>query len=210
MTPFVWSALGVLIVVSGFAILNGGRPERLAAMAAMAATIANYVSRHLAPVDDPLPMMIVDFLHFAVVLLLALRYRRAWLQPYAGLLLLPLTTGVAFGVDTGPGYFVYMTVMNIWGVAALLALAAGVALEAAPSRRSAAVAVAAWRCERGAWRGRTAMGWLVLAASICVAGVLLYWLGVAYRLWVGGVLLTAWAALSVYTQVAPLRPNVTA
>ena len=79
--------------------------------------------------DHPLILLVVDGSWLATSLILALRYRRAWLQPYTGLSLLIVMSDVALMLDEQLGFYAVVTVGNLFGLAQTLILAWGARAE---------------------------------------------------------------------------------
>lgn len=192
MTPLVW--IGVLTgsVVAVLTLAWGGRPERIMGVGGVAISLSAYFMRRVLLPDHPSIVLGVDCLWLATSLALAFRYRRAWLQPYAGLSLLILMSDFALILDDRLGFYAVVTVGNLFGLAQTLVLAWGARAEGRrrgepyPDRhRPAAIgATPLLSCSVAVWSAVALAVWLfggtarviamsVFASTLAIAGAVM-------------------------------------
>lgn len=131
--------LGLIFVLLavGYALWRGGRPERVCAVAMLAAWLASpYVVARNDWVDPQWALAAIDVSLFLVLLWHALRSDRYWPMWAAALLGLGVVMHVTMLVDPRIIPKAYLTANVIWSYLVVLALVAGTALEARRLRPS--------------------------------------------------------------------------
>lgn len=114
MTPFVWLTAALMIAGCAFAAVRGGPPERITGFAMLACSAVSLLLKGRLPVLDPVRTIAADGVLLGVVLALVLRYRRAWLQPFAGAVVLAIASSTAFALDARLGFYAFATVADTW------------------------------------------------------------------------------------------------
>jgi len=121
-------ALVLTLIVSGCAILAGGRAERFGGLILLtsyfAATYAQDLSHWVGPQYG---ILAVDLVVLSLFLAMALRTDRTWTLFAAGFHLLVVLTHAAMGLDTQVHALAYAIVLNLLSYLAYLALALGTA-----------------------------------------------------------------------------------
>jgi len=114
-----------MCLVSGYALWRGDEPERLAAIANVAAWLATLVAQARSSLDSEVSLLLVDAMFFAFLLWLALTRDRVWLLFAAAFQLLALVTDLATMADAAVGALAYLKSLAIWGYFFLAALGTG-------------------------------------------------------------------------------------
>jgi len=118
--------LTAMCLVSGYAFWRGGEPERLTAVANLAAWLGTLLAENRrTPFDPQLAMVWVDAGFLAFMLMLALSRDRIWLLFAAAFQLLALVTHLAIIADEGVRSVAYLRSLTIWGYLFLASLAVG-------------------------------------------------------------------------------------
>lgn len=136
----VWTTL--MLAISGFALLRGGGPERVFAVAnVLAAVLSAYLQDRAHWLDPQWGMLAVDVGFLALLLTLAIWTDRSWLLFAAAFQLLGVVTHLAIIADPGVRAGAYMRGLVIWSYLVLGSLVVGVWLHvregsaAGPARR---------------------------------------------------------------------------
>jgi hypothetical protein len=115
-----------MATASGYAIWRGGRPERLVAVANVAASIASMILPHAyGPYRTLWDIFAVDAAFFILLLWLAMTTDRIWLLFAAAFQLLPLGVHFAIQFDGSLRGWAYRSGMLVFNYALLTSLAAG-------------------------------------------------------------------------------------
>ena len=110
----------------GFALWRGGWPERLVAMASLAAWLATRLAYNYGDWIDPQwGILAVDVAFLGVLIYLALTTDRSWLLFAAAFQLLGVAIHVAITIDHAIRAVAYIQALIIWSYLVLLALAIG-------------------------------------------------------------------------------------
>ena len=120
----IWAV--VMFAVSAYALLRGGRTERIVALANIVAWIATITVQNRTNWLDPQwGMLTVDVAFLALLLALVVSTDRLWILPAAAFQLLAVVTHVAIMADEGVRAMAYLTALVLWSYLVLVTLAAG-------------------------------------------------------------------------------------
>ena len=119
----VWQT--ALLLTCGFALLRGGRPERVAAIACLAASLMQPWVLDRNWLDPQYGVLAVDVGLFATLIGLALTTNRTWLLFASAFQLLGVITHIAIMVDHGVAPLPYRRGLVIWSYLTLMALGVG-------------------------------------------------------------------------------------
>jgi hypothetical protein len=122
-----WIGICFALAICAAAAWRGGRAERGAAAAFIAAWFAAYVTKDHSWLGLQWRIFIIDVAFFVALAAIALRSRWYWPIFAAGFQLLSVVTHAASTVDHQLGAWAYMTANVIWTYLFLVALAVGVA-----------------------------------------------------------------------------------
>ncbi len=117
--------LVVMLLVCGWALWRGEKPERLAAAAMIAAWIGTSFVLDRRFKDIQWATLGVDVALLAVLIGLSLVYRRRWLLGATGFHLLGVATHGAMIIDPTVRATPYIVALGVWSAASVLCLAAG-------------------------------------------------------------------------------------
>jgi hypothetical protein len=124
----VWAVL--MLLVSVYALLKGGAPERIVAVANVIAWLASPLAENVGDWADPQwGLLAVDAAFLAVLLALAMTTDRTWLLWASAFQLLAVATHAAMMADRSVGAWAYITAGVIWSYLVLASLAAGTWLQ---------------------------------------------------------------------------------
>lgn len=99
-TPVQIGLMILFVVIAGLTYWRGGRPERLAMTALIAASLASPLVQNTSNFDAPQwGVMIVDVLLFSAFAALVWRYDRSWLPWAAAFQLITIMTHVGFALN---------------------------------------------------------------------------------------------------------------
>lgn len=129
--------LVLMLLVCGWALWRGGKPERVSAAAMVAAWIGTSFVLDRRFSDIQWATLAVDFALLVVLVGLSLRYRRRWLLAASGFQLLGVATHGAMIIDDKIQAAPYIVALGLWSCAVVASLACGMA---ALSRSPAATA----------------------------------------------------------------------
>lgn len=133
--PYQVIGAAVAFAVCGFALLFGGRAEKLAGAVLLVGQFATTYGQDLSRWIGPdYGILTIDLVVLAVLFGLALRTDRTWALFAASFHLLAVLTHVAAGLDSQVRTHAYAVVLNLLGYLVYLALALGTA-EALSRRR---------------------------------------------------------------------------
>lgn len=118
-----WTIL--MFLVSGFALWRGRGPERVIALANLAAWILTPLTYRTVLLDPQWGVFIVDAMFFGVLVWFAVTTDRNWLLFAAAFQLLAVVTHIAIAVDPGVRTLAYFRALVIWSYLVLGALAIG-------------------------------------------------------------------------------------
>ncbi len=114
-----------MLLVSGFALWRGGRPERIIAIANLAAWILTPLTYRTNLLDPQWGVFAVDLMFLAILVWFAVTTDRTWLLFAAAFQLLAVITHIAIAVDPGVRTLAYFRGLVIWSYLVLGALAVG-------------------------------------------------------------------------------------
>jgi hypothetical protein len=120
----IW--LAVMIAVSAYAFMRGGRPERMVAIANIVAYLATIAVQNRQDWFHPQwSMLAVDVAFLALLVGMALMVDRYWLLFASAFQLLGVVTHLAIIADPSVRSLAYLRSLGIWGYMVLVALAVG-------------------------------------------------------------------------------------
>lgn len=114
-----------MLLVSGFALWRGGRPERWVALANLLAWILTPLAYRNTLIDPQWGVFLVDAGFLVLLAGLAMTTDRNWLLFAAAFQLLAVMTHIAIAVDRGVRTLAYFRGLVIWSYLVLAALAVG-------------------------------------------------------------------------------------
>jgi len=114
-----------MLLVSGFALWRGGRPERWVAVANVLAWILTPLAYRNDLIDPQWGVFLVDVAFLVLLAVLAMTTDRNWLLFAAAFQLLAVMTHIAIAVDRGVRTLAYFRGLVIWSYLVLGALAVG-------------------------------------------------------------------------------------
>lgn len=114
-----------MLLVSGFALWRGGRPERWVALANLLAWILTPLAYRNDLIDPQWGVFLVDVGFLVLLAGLAMTTDRNWLLFAAAFQLLAVMTHIAIAVDRGVRTLAYFRGLVIWSYLVLGALAVG-------------------------------------------------------------------------------------
>lgn len=114
-----------MLLVSGFALWRGGRPERWVAVANVLAWILTPLAYRTDLIDPQWGVFLVDVAFLVLLAALAMTTDRNWLLFAAAFQLLAVMTHIAIAVDRGVRTLAYFRGLVIWSYLVLGALAVG-------------------------------------------------------------------------------------
>jgi hypothetical protein len=114
-----------MLLVSGFALWRGGRPERWVAVANVLAWILTPLAYRNDLIDPQWGVFLVDVAFLVLLAALAMTTDRNWLLFAAAFQLLAVMTHIAIAVDRGVRTLAYFRGLVIWSYLVLGALAVG-------------------------------------------------------------------------------------
>lgn len=118
-------SLVLMLIVCGWALWRGGKPERVAAAAMVAAWIGTSFVLDRRFIDIQWATLAVDLILLAVLVGLSLVYRRRWLLAASGFHLLGVATHGAMVMDDKIQAAPYIVALGIWSCAVVASLAYG-------------------------------------------------------------------------------------
>lgn len=118
-------SLALMLLVCGWALWRGGKPERVAAAAMVAAWIGTSFVLDRRFIDIQWATLAVDLMLPAVLVALSLVYRRRWLLAASGFHLLGVATHGAMVIDDKIQAAPYIVALGIWSCAVVASLAYG-------------------------------------------------------------------------------------
>lgn len=119
--------LALMLVVCGWALWRGDKPERLAAAAMVAAWIGTSFVLDRRFKDIQWATLGVDFALLVVLIGLSLVFRRRWLLAASGFHLLGVATHGAMIIDPKVQATPYIVALGVWSCATVASLAVGMA-----------------------------------------------------------------------------------
>ena len=119
--------LALMLLVCGWALWRGDKPERLAAAAMVAAWIGTSFVLDRRFKDIQWATLGVDFVLLVVLIGLSLVFRRRWLLAASGFHLLGVATHGAMIIDTKVQATPYIVALGVWSCATVASLAVGMA-----------------------------------------------------------------------------------
>jgi hypothetical protein len=123
-TQIIW--LVALLLVSGYALLKGGRPERIVAVANLLASFLTPLMPDSANAADPeWGTLFLDIAFLAVLLGTCLVTDRLWLLFATAFQLLGVAIHIAIVADPGVGGWAFMTALIIFSYLVLFSLGVG-------------------------------------------------------------------------------------
>lgn len=126
-TPVQIGLMFLFVVVAGLTFWRGGRPERLAMTALIAASLASPLVQNTSDFASPQwGIMIVDALLFAAFVSLAWVYDRSWLPWVAAFQLITVTTHVGYALNLDILSRAYLSTSYLLFLCELAAIAWGV------------------------------------------------------------------------------------
>jgi hypothetical protein len=117
--------LVLMLLICGWALWRGEKPERLAAAAMVAAWIGTSFVLDRRFKDIQWATLGVDFALLVVLIGLSLTYRRRWLLGAAGFHLLGVATHGAMIIDPRVQATPYIVALGVWSVATMACLGVG-------------------------------------------------------------------------------------
>lgn len=132
-TPVQIGLMILFIVVAGLTCWRGGRPERLAMTALVAASLASPLVQDTSNFDTPQwGVMIVDILLLAALTALVWRYSRSWLPWAAAFQLITVMTHVGYALNLDILSRAYLSTSYLLFFGELAAIAWGVLRHGGP------------------------------------------------------------------------------
>ncbi|KQV56179.1 MULTISPECIES: hypothetical protein [unclassified Caulobacter] len=119
--------LALMLLVCGWALWRGDKPERLAAAAMVAAWIGTSFVLDRRFKDIQWATLGVDFALLVVLIGLSLVFRRRWLLAASGFHLLGVATHGAMIIDPKVQATPYIVALGVWSCATVASLAVGMA-----------------------------------------------------------------------------------
>ncbi len=119
------ASLALMLIVCGWALWRGGKPERLAAAAMVAAWIGTSFVMDRRFSDIQWATLAVDLALLGVLIGLSLVYRRRWLLAAGGFHLLGVATHGAMMIDDKIQAAPYIVALGLWSCAVVASLAFG-------------------------------------------------------------------------------------
>lgn len=119
--------LALMLLVCGWALWRGDKPERLAAAAMVAAWIGTSFVLDRRFKDIQWATLGVDFVLLVVLIGLSLVFRRRWLLAASGFHLLGVATHGAMIIDPKVQATPYIVALGVWSCATVASLAVGMA-----------------------------------------------------------------------------------
>jgi hypothetical protein len=119
--------LALMLLVCGWALWRGDKPERLAATAMVAAWIGTSFVLDRRFKDIQWATLGVDFALLAVLVGLSLAFRRRWLLAASGFHMLGVATHGAMIIDPKVQATPYIVALGVWSCATVASLAVGMA-----------------------------------------------------------------------------------
>ncbi len=119
--------LALMLLVCGWALWRGDKPERLAAAAMVAAWIGTSFVLDRRFKDIQWATLGVDFVLLVVLVGLSLVFRRRWLLAASGFHLLGVATHGAMIIDPKVQATPYIVALGVWSCATVASLAVGMA-----------------------------------------------------------------------------------
>ena len=117
---------GVMLAVCLYALLRGGRTERIAAVAFAIAFVASGFTQDITRFIGPqLGVFAVDLMLLAVLLGMAVRSNRTWVLFAAGFHLLGVLAHLAIALDPSLHAAAYAVVLNLLAYMVFVSLAVG-------------------------------------------------------------------------------------
>lgn len=120
-------SLALMLLVCGWALWRGEKPERLAAAAMVVAWIGTSFVLDRRFKDVQWATLGVDVALLAVLVGLSLAYRRRWLLAASGFHLLGVATHGALIIDPHVQAAPYIVALGVWSCATVACLAVGMA-----------------------------------------------------------------------------------
>jgi hypothetical protein len=133
-TQIIW--LVTLLLVAGYTLWKGGRPERVAAVASLLASFATPLMPNTPGQADPeLGALILDSALLAVLLGVSLLTDRVWALFAAAFQLLLVAIHIAIMADPRVGSWAFMTALLIFSYLVIFAMGVGARLHTLDQRQ---------------------------------------------------------------------------
>jgi hypothetical protein len=128
MRPMVYVFIALALSATGYAILRGGRPERLMGATLLIAVAASIVAQKLSPVDfegTNVPLLLIDLAFLLVSVIVALQANRIWPIWFAACIALLQLAHAMRALDPDLWPIAYAAMISILSYPPLLILAVG-------------------------------------------------------------------------------------
>jgi hypothetical protein len=111
-----WIAIGFDVLVLGYALWRGGKPERIAAVTMVVMIVTSRFVEDLRFLPGPQwGLAIVDFAFVGLLLWMTVHYKRSWTMVTAGLQLTIIAAHIVLVLKPDIDRWVYIALLNMLG-----------------------------------------------------------------------------------------------